>query len=280
MGRALLPLLLLLAAPAKPAGTAASEIDRALGYLYNFEFSATHDALDQVIAKHPEDPLGYSMRSAAYLFHELDRLGILEAEFFADDKRIIERKRLKPDPMIRTAFFRSTVEAQARANSALARNSEDTNALFSMCITQGLLSDYVALVEKRPFGSLSYAKRAYAFARRVLRRDPNFHDAYLSTGITEYLVGNLPFIIRWLVRFDDVKGSKQTGIQNLQLVSRSGHYFRPFAKILLAVINIREKNPSESERLLAELAHDYPRNRLIRKELDKLRANLQPVGGQ
>lgn len=273
-------MLILFAVPATPAGAGEGEIDAVLARLYNFDFPGTHAVLDRMIARQPDDPLGYSMRSATYLFYELDRLGILEAEFFADDKRIIERKRLKPDPMIRAAFFRSANEAQARADSVLARNSEDTNALFSMCITQGLLSDYVALVEKRPFGSLSYTKRAYAFAKRVLKRDPRFYDAYLSTGITEYLVGNLPFFIRWLVRFDDVKGSKATGIENLQQVSESGRYFRPFAKILLAIIHIREKNPSESERLLAGLAHEYPENQLIRKELDKLRSNAHPSAGQ
>jgi hypothetical protein len=261
------------------AGPAAGELDHALARLYNFDFPGTHAVLNRFIAGHPQDPLGYSLRSATYLFHELDRLGVLEAEFFADDKRIIGRKGLKPDPEIRARFFQSTADAQARAEAILARDPENADALFAMCVVQGLLSDYVALVERRSFKSLPYTKRAYACARRLLKRDPTFHDAYLSTGITEYLVGNLPFLIRWLVRFDDVQGSKQKGIENLQLVSRSGHYFRPFAKILLAVIYIREKKPAETAKLLEDLAREYPENPLIRKELTKVRAQLQPPPG-
>ena len=96
----------------------------------------------------------------------------------------------------------------------------------------------------------------------------------MTTGFSEYLVGSLPFFIRWFVRFDDVKGSKEQGIQNLQLVAQSGRYLKPFAKFLLAIAYLREKKPQESEKILASLAMEYPENPLIRKELGKLSARL------
>ena len=63
-------------------------------------------------------------------------------------------------------------------------------------------------------------------------------------------------------------------MQNLELVAREGHYFRPLAKVFLGIIDLREKKPQEARRLLAELVHDYPRNPLYRKELDKLDVKL------
>jgi hypothetical protein len=104
--------------------------------------------------------------------------------------------------------------------------------------------------------------------------DPKFYDAYLTAGISEYMVGSLPFFIKWFVHFDNVDGSKERGVDRLRLVAREGHYFKPFSKIMLSIIALREKRPQETQQWLTELARDYPQNRLFRKELAKVNAKL------
>ena len=251
-----------------------AEIGQAFERLYNFNFAAAHTILNHYIAAHPQEPLPYAVRASAHLFFELDRLGILEGEFLTSDKRIAEKKRLKPDPKVRSQFFKSIDDAQSRAAAVLAEHPQDHNALFAMCITQGTATDYMALVEKRQMKSLSAARISNRYAQELLRIDPTFYDAYLTTGLTEYMVGSLPFFIRWFVRFDNVQGSKEQGIQNLKLVAQKGRYLRPFAKILLGIAYMREKKPRQTERLLAELTRDYPANPLLRRELDKVEALL------
>jgi hypothetical protein len=134
----------------------------------------------------------------------------------------------------------------------------------------------MALVEKRQIGSLSPARRSNGYAQRLLKLDPRFYDAYLTAGFSEYMIGSLPFFIRWFIHFDNVDGNKQRGIANLQLVAREGRYLGPLAKVFLGIIDLREKKPEEARKLLAELAHDYPGNPLYRKELDKLKLKLGP----
>jgi hypothetical protein len=252
----------------------APEIDQAFARMYNTDFHGAHALLDRYISTQSSDPLGYAVRASAYLFSELDRLGILESEFFADDKRIIEKKKLVPDADVRQKLFRTIDDSQARATKILASNPDDQNALFAMAITQGVTMDYTALVEKRQLSSLSSARRANSYAQRLLKINPQFYDAYLTTGLNEYLIGSLPFYVRWFVHFDGVNGSKDTGIQSLQLVARSGHYLRPFAKILLAMVYLREKQPHETQNLLAGLTSEYPENSLLRKELAKVAAQI------
>jgi hypothetical protein len=118
--------------------------------------------------------------------------------------------------------------------------------------------------------SLTPARNASNYAQQLLKINPQFIDAYLTTGLTEYLLGSLPFYLRWFVHFDGVNGSKTQGIDNLQLVARSGHYLRPFAKILLAIVYMREKMPHETQKLLAGLTAEYPENALLRRELIKV----------
>src|SRR5229473_3802507 len=115
-----------------------AEINQAIERLYNADYRSAHAHLDRYVGAQPDDPLGYSVRASAYLFTELDRLGILESEFFADDKRIIEKKKLRPDPAVKEKLFQTIDAAQSRATKILASNPKDQNALFAMAITQGV----------------------------------------------------------------------------------------------------------------------------------------------
>ena len=253
-----------------------NEIDRAFSRLYNFDFPGAHAAINRRISAAPDDPLPYAVRGSADLFFELDRLSILEGEFFSDDKRIADKKRAgKPDPANRAHLLQALNDAQSRAQARLNVDPNDQNALFAACIAVGVLGDYTALVEKKQISSLSQVKRSTAYAQRLLNVNPQYYDAYLTTGSTEYLIGSLPFFVRWFVKVDNISGDKDAGIKAVQLVATKGHYLRPFAKILLAVANLREKRPRESERLLSELAREFPENPLFKKELERVSARLR-----
>jgi hypothetical protein len=252
-----------------------SEIDQAFSRLYNFDFPGAHAALDRRISSNPEDPLPYAVRASADLFYELDRLSILEGEFFSDDKRIADKKRGKPDPANRAKLFQALDDAQSHAQAKLNTNPDDQNALFASCIATGVLGDYTALVEKKQISSLSLVKRSTAYAQRLLRLNPQFYDAYLTTGTTEYLIGSLPFFVRWFVKVDNISGNKDVGMKTVQLVANQGHYLKPFAKILLAIANLREKKPRQSEKLLVELSREFPENPLFKKELAQLSPKLR-----
>lgn len=246
-------------------------LDQAFSDLYNFNFPAAQSVVDREIAAHPNDPLPYAVRASGYLFYELDRLGILESEFLTDDKRIVAKKNPPaPDAAVRAKFLQAVADAQSRAEAALAKNPNDKMALFAMCITEGVATDYMALVEKHQIASLAPAKKSNTYAQRLLTLDPKFYDAYLAAGFSEYLVGSLPFFIKWFVHFDNISGSKEAGVRNLQLVASEGHYLKPFAKILLGIAALREKRPHDAQKLLAELSQNFPQNPLFRKELEKL----------
>jgi len=250
----------------------AGAIDDAYNRLYNFDFAGSHRILDEHIRGNPQDPLGYTTRAANYLFFELDRLKILAGEFFADDKKISGDDKLDPDQEIRAKFFAAIDEAQRVAEARIANNPGDANALFSFCLTEGMRTDYMAFIEKKQFRSLGPARKSHKCALELLRRDPAFVDAYLTKGLTEYLVGSLPFFIRWFVRFDQVEGNKQQAIAHLEKVSREGRYLGPFARILLSLLYLREKKPEMTIHLLEDLTREFPENPLLRYELGKIKA--------
>ena len=250
-------------------------LDRAVDRLYNFDFPASHAILDRYIAEHPREPLPYAFRASAYLFTELDRLGILESEFLIDDRKIAARKRpAEPDQAVGALFQKAVAQAQSIGEAALRANPQDRDALFALSVAGGVATDYMALVEKRQFMSLSLAKRSNSYAQQLLALDPKFYDAYLTAGFSEYMVGSLPFFIRWFVHFDNVTGNKEQGIRKLEMTAREGHYFRPFAQILLGIIDLREKRFAAAQNRLVDLVRAYPANPLFRKELGKINEKI------
>lgn len=245
-------------------------LEEVFARLYNFDFDRADEILDARLAARPEDHFAHGVRASSLLFRELHRLAILESEFFADDERIRDKRRLKPDPALRQRLFASLERSRAAAGAALKLNPEDADASFSMALSYGIQTDYLALVEKRQWASLGFARQSQSWAARALRANPDLHDAYLTPGISEYLIGSLPFFLRWFVRMEEIEGDKGKAAANLQRVAERGRHFGPFARILLALIYLREKQPEASHAQLARLARDYPENPLFRKELEKL----------
>ena len=251
-------------------------MDRAFERLYNFDFPGAHRNIDQFISENPNDPFGYAIRSSAYLFYELDRLAILDAEFFADDEKIADkRKKLEPDPALKAKLFKATEDSQTRAKALLKQDPNHVNALFAMCITEGVITDYTALVEKKQFKSLSTVKTSAAYGAHLLKIQPTFYDAYVTTGLADYLIGSLPFFVRWFVRIEHVSGDKSAGIDKLKLVAEKGRFFKPFAKILLSIAYLREKQPTKAQTHLAELKRQFPENPLFQREYVRVSAKLQ-----
>lgn len=252
----------------------ADGIANALERLYNFDFASAHKHMDTFIAEHPDDPRGHAFRSSIYLFYELDRLKILQSDFFADDKKISGDEKLTPDPQIRERLFAAVDKAQVVADLRIAKNPADENALFAYCLTEGIRTDYTAFVEKKQLRSLQSARKSHNYAVALLKQNPNFVDAYLTTGLTEYMVGSLPFFIRWFVKFEHTKGSKEQAVLNLEKVATKGKYLGPFARILLSVIHLREKRLPQMVKLLEGLTKEYPENPLLRSEYDKARKKI------
>ena len=69
---------------------------------------------------------------------------------------------------------------------------------------------------------------------------------------------------------DGRQTNRGIGIEKLKLAAERGHYLAPFARLMLAVVALRDSDPKRARELLAGLAQDYPHNPLYRQELARL----------
>ena len=249
---------------------ASAPLDRGYRQMYNLEFSDAHNTFQTYTKAHPEDPFGSTSDGAAYLFDEFNRLGVLQTELFTDDGKFKGREKPLPDPKVRQEFNGAIAQSQRLADAILQRSPKDHNALFVTVLNLGLESDYLTMVEKRDLAALAYTKRAGLEAEKLLAIDPDCYDAYLAVGVENYMLGLNPAPVRWLLRLYGAETDKESGIQKLQLTAMKGHYLLPFARLLLAVAALRDKNLSQAKELLQNLAQEFPNNQLYRRELSRL----------
>jgi hypothetical protein len=66
-------------------------------------------------------------------------------------------------------------------------------------------------------------------------------------------------------------------MKQLEIAAREGDYLRPFAKILLALAALREKQVELARRELEELAGEFPGNPLFARELAMRKNSHSPA---
>jgi tetratricopeptide (TPR) repeat protein len=266
-------LLLALLSPAlrgaDASGRAATPIEQGFASMYNLDFAAAHQDFEAWQKLHPEDPMGPACQAAAHLFTEFARLGVLESQLFTDENRFDNRQKLNPDPQVKNMINAELDQADSLAAKALAKDPNDANAQFAKILSLGLRSDYAALIEKRDLAAIRYTKQGTALAEQLLKQDPNAYDAYLAVGVENYLSGIKPAPMRWLMAAGGVETDKTRGIHDLELTAAHGDLLAPFARLLLAVAALRDKEPAKACSILSGLSSDYPKNPLYPREISQ-----------
>jgi hypothetical protein len=250
-----------------PSADPRTPIEQGFDNMYNLDFSDARRQFDLWETTHPEDPLGPVCQATALLFSEFARLGVLESQFFTDDERFDERRKLNPDPTTKQHFDSDLEKADALADEALRRNNQDINAEFAKILSLGLRSDYAALIEKRDLAAIRYTKQGRQLAEVLLKQKPDEYDAYLAVGVENYLSGIKPAPIRWLLSAGGVETDKAQGVHDLELTAAHGDLLAPFARLLLAVAALRDRNQPKACSLLNGLSRHYTGNPLYRHEL-------------
>ena len=238
--------------------------------LYETKFQEARWQFLQWEKANPQDPLGHAWEGASYLFEEFYRQGVLTSQFFLDDKKFTEGVEGQPNSESRAAFLAACATAEGLAKMRLAKNSQDADALLALTVTAGMLADYASIIDKHPLESLRRIRQSESYAKSLLAVKPDSGDAYLALGAANYIVGSLPLHKRLLLRLGGIQGDRELGMQQLATTAAKGNYLRPFAKILLALAALREKQTELARTELRDLAAEFPQNPLFARELSLL----------
>jgi len=258
-----------------PKSSLVPSLDHGFAGLYNLDFAGAQKDFTAWEKSHPDDPVGPVSEAAGMLFSEFNRLGILEAQFYENDKKFVDRPKMSPDLGVRDRFRAAIARAESLAHARLSTNPKDRDALFALTLSSGLQADYAALIEKRNLASLHYTKQASALGQQLLAVCHDCYDALLATGFSKYIIGSLSAPMRWMLRLGGLPADKQGGITDLKMTAEHGHYLAPFARILLAIAYVREKDDRQALQVLTGLEREFPANPLFGREISRLQLSVR-----
>ncbi len=248
------------------------ELDAGFRLLYEVKFDQAREGFAEWQQKRPAEPLGPALEAASDLFQEFYRKGVLTSEFFLDDNRLLGGIKDKPDAELERQFASAVQRAQKLARARMAKQPKDPDALFALTLIAGMQADDFFLIQKRQLDSMRSLRETERNARILLGVAPDTDDAYLALGVANYIIGCLPAYKRAVLWMGGVHGDKALGMKQVARAAASEHarYLRPFARLMLALAALREKNSDLARQQLQELTMEFPENPLFAKELAKI----------
>jgi hypothetical protein len=238
--------------------------------MYNLDFAAAHNHFQQWMTTHPDDCLGSASDAAAYIFTEFDLLGVLDIELFADDDRFTSRKRPPVDPALKQGFQNRIGQSEHLADQALQHNPNDANAFYCKAVTSGMQADWASLIDRHEYGAFKFSELASKYAKQALAINPTLYDANLAVGIENYMLSLKSAPIRWILGMTGAGTNKAEGVRLLTLTAQQGHYLAPFARLMLAVGELRDGRTQQGKAILVGLSQEFPQNTLYQRQIARL----------
>ena len=254
-----------------PPGAAPSETQveelRAKGSeaLFNLDYASARQIFRGLARSAPRDPLGPQMLAWTLWLEILNNSRLGQGAIYSSQSFETQDED-KPEPRVIQEFRDLVRQATQLARNQLQNNPRDVPALYTLGAVETIRAGFALTVEGRSLATLRDGSSAVNRHREVIKLDPRFHDAELTIGMYDYIVGNLPLAARLVVGFSGQRGSKKRGILRLERVAKDGLWERDNAKLLLVTFYKREKRLAESLAVSRELQHKYPRNYLFKLE--------------
>ncbi|MFN2597151.1 MAG: tol-pal system YbgF family protein [Pyrinomonadaceae bacterium] len=233
--------------------------------IMNLDYETAKARFAEMAHEFPDHPGGSQYLAAALWLKTLNSSRRLQSGIYNTDS-FYEGDEDKVDPSVVAQFRELTRTARLLAQARLKKNPDDVEMLYFLGATEALKSAFEAAVERRFLGAWRDSGDAVDLHGKVLKLDPNYHDAELSIGMYDYILGDLPWLYRQFARLHGDSGSKKRGITELERVAQQGKWARDDARVLLIPLYKRERRFAEAAANARELAAKYPRNYIFKLE--------------
>lgn len=239
-----------------------AKVQPAFDDIFNLDYKEAEQVFLTLQREYPAHPAPPLYLAAIVWLRELVRRQDLDLDHFVSPGYFM--KAGEPIPAAeRKLFLDSMEQSEALSKRIVAKNPADEDGLYFLASAYGIRASYIFTVEhnlKRAFG---YAKQAYQIDRRLIQRDPKYYDAYMTVGIYEYILGSIPWYIKWLLSIFGYQGSKERGFHYLDNAVERGQYVSREAEVVRSVLLVREGRCAEALTQIETLRKAFPRNYLF-----------------
>ena len=232
--------------------------------LYNLDYQTARELFQQMIRLAPDHPAGYVYLANNFWLETLNAGRRLSSSLYSGGSFYEQDAEQDKVDLKREREFSELIRrALAVATARLQKDAKDAEALYYQGAALGVRAGYNVTVKRSFRRAIGDANESITIQRKVVKLDPNYVDAYLSIGLYDYIIDELPWVWRTLARLAGLSGSKKRGIERLEMVTKSGKYTADDARVLLIGIYTRERQPERALEMITYLASKYPQNYLL-----------------
>jgi len=236
---------------------------RAEGYeaLYNLDYEGARRRFQKIVELAPEDPAGAQCLATSLWLQQLNESYRLKGTLYTGDEKE------KTDRHQTDEFRKWIRQAKTLSEARLKKEPRNVEALYYLGAAEGLEAAYNAQVERKYVAALRAGTNAVDHHRELIKLSPDYHDAELTIGLHNYVVGSLSLPLKMIAGTMGVRGSKKRGLETLERVTVEGKWARDLARVLLIELYKREKRYDDAFKTAHQLSEKYPRNYLFKLQM-------------
>jgi hypothetical protein len=250
--------------------------------MYNIDYATAKAKFEEIRKRLPNHPSGDLYLATVIWLEHLNQSRRLQTRLYRDESNFYagaekakeDSEGDNVDQAIDRAFRDRMAQAKTKALALVARNKNDVDALYFLGACYGVMAGYEASTARKFFAAMRNGSRSVDAHQKVLKLQPDYYDAYLSVGMYDYIVGNLPFAYKALAAIAGVRGNKERGIKRLQTIIEKDAATADDARVMLLAIYQNEKRHEESLVILRNLSEKYPRSYLLKLETASTQVSL------
>jgi len=254
--------------------------------MYNIDYATARAKFEEIRKRLPQHPAGDLYLATVTWLDHLNKSRRLQTGLYRDESSFYAgaenaREDSEGDAVeaaVDRAFRDRMAQAKTKALALVARNKNDADALYFLGSFYGVMAGYEASTARKFFGAMRNGSRSVDAHEKVLKLKPDYYDAYLSVGMYDYIVGNLPFAYKALAAIAGVRGNKQRGITRLQTIIEKNAATADDARVMLLAIFQNEKRHNDSLAILETLNAKYPASYLLKLETASTLVTLNRAG--
>ncbi|MFB3904639.1 MAG: tetratricopeptide repeat protein [Acidobacteriota bacterium] len=231
--------------------------------IYNLDYQdafRTFSGLKSRNPRHPAPPL--YLASVVWLEELFDR-NELDLDNFIAPAYFTKPSTRKMAARDRKAFFDYLALCEALCNDLLKKDPKNADARYFLGSMYGIMGAFAITIDRSYSDAFSKGKKAYKYHSQLIQERPDFYDAYMSVGLYEYVVDNLPWYIKWIAVIVGYRGSQERGFEYLTRAAEKGLYAADDARVLQMVLFVREKRFADALANVSRLRARYPKNFIL-----------------
>jgi tetratricopeptide (TPR) repeat protein len=232
-------------------------------YVYNLDYEEARAAFENLRQQYPRHP-GPPLYLALTLWQrELFRRQDLGLDRLVSPESFMQATGRQMPVEDRNAFLKYIGESQAFSRAILNERPGDRDARYFLGAAHGALAAFALTIEHDKRETFRQGRQAYQYHLGIVMEQPDYYDAYVTLGLYEYVVANLPWYVKWIAQIAGYKGTQERSFKYLRTAIARSRFVSVNARNLLVVLCLREKLYDEALQNAQFLHSEYPRNFLL-----------------